>query len=778
MTTRGIATLAVIAAAGLPAAAAHANVQVGTSGWQWGNPQPQGNTLNDMDFGAGGVGYAAGAGGTLLKTTDGGSSWTGLRSGTTTDLLQVQAVAPNTVIAGGGCVARRSDDGGQTFTRIPFTPVESSCDAGLRSFSFIDPKVGFLLLQDGSVFQTTDGGQEFTPRTALPGTKAAGGSASPQAVTFTSATRGVAATTDGRILLTTDAGVSWTLVQQGTPAVWDIKFLSPTLGYAVGNGGLFLRTTDGGTTWAAQTLPVGRDLRSISCASETQCIAATIKGDVLVRIAIAGEAAPVPVPVTPATDTTATTATTSTTTVPTADPPVAPAPAPAPAAPVPGTATAALVSPATDAIYAASFASPTRIAAAGLRGTSVVSDDAGATFTAVGSRLTGSYTGLRAGAQAGTAYALGAGGALATTTSGGRSWTRTNVPTSAALRDVAFPTAAAGFALDTSGGIYRTTSAGQSWRTLDSGTTARAGALTASSRSVLLVGPRGVRRSTDEGETFSAVSGKAVRRATLGGVDRATGTVLAYGPEALLRSGDDGATWKSVSLPRIVRAKKGRTSIDQVDFVSASTGYLLDSRGGVWRTANGGKRWSQLTGVGTTDLRGLSFATATSGFLVTSGFGDTPDSGVVLRTDDAGRTWTPQLVFSQSIGSQGVVAPAGGTSYLLGGTDALMASTTGGTSGAASSLSLSTKSRTLKKHGRITVSGKLSPALGNERVTVSSLAPGSRSWRRQTVRTAANGAFTTSWTVKKGSTAFVAQWAGDQRSRGDGSAVLTVRARR
>jgi len=54
----GMAALAACALAALPAAA-QANVQVGSSGWLWGNPLPQGNTLRAMAF-AGTTGYAVG----------------------------------------------------------------------------------------------------------------------------------------------------------------------------------------------------------------------------------------------------------------------------------------------------------------------------------------------------------------------------------------------------------------------------------------------------------------------------------------------------------------------------------------------------------------------------------------------------------------------------------------------------------------------------------------------------------------------------------------------
>ena len=79
-------------------ALAPASVQVGSSGWQWGNPLPQGNTLRSISF-AGANGYAAGDFGTLLRTTDGGTTWSGLLSGTFTNLTEVQAIDADAVFA-------------------------------------------------------------------------------------------------------------------------------------------------------------------------------------------------------------------------------------------------------------------------------------------------------------------------------------------------------------------------------------------------------------------------------------------------------------------------------------------------------------------------------------------------------------------------------------------------------------------------------------------------------------------------------------------------------
>ena len=46
------------------------------SGWVWGSPQPQGQTIRALAFG-GGRGYAAGRLGTVLLTDDGGRTWSG-----------------------------------------------------------------------------------------------------------------------------------------------------------------------------------------------------------------------------------------------------------------------------------------------------------------------------------------------------------------------------------------------------------------------------------------------------------------------------------------------------------------------------------------------------------------------------------------------------------------------------------------------------------------------------------------------------------------------------
>src|SRR6476646_10490549 len=230
-------------------------VSVGHSGWFWGDPQPQGNTLNGIDF-AGSRGYAAGDFGTLLRTDADGATWEGLPTGITAPLVTVRAIDSNTVVIGGACALRRSDDGGQTFTRLPWTGSDQSCPSQIASFYFPSPAVGYLMTQDGSILRTDDGGTTFSRKTSIPGSQSAGGSRSPTDIFFTGANTGVVTTRGqgpGKIFRTTDGGNSWVEVASAAngPGVTQVNGLNGLdfaggAGNAVGDGRTLTKHDDAG----------------------------------------------------------------------------------------------------------------------------------------------------------------------------------------------------------------------------------------------------------------------------------------------------------------------------------------------------------------------------------------------------------------------------------------------------------------------------------------------------------------------------------------------------
>ena len=387
--------LALTAAAVIPGLSS-ANVNVSKSGWAWANPTPQGRTLVNIAF-SGGVGYAVGLGGTALSTSNGGQSWTGLTTGTAANLERVQVLNPTTVVVGGGegCVTRISENGGQLFKRI-FNVAESKCPEPVASFSFISAKEGFLLLQNGSVELTTDGGETFARRTGIPGTPSSseGGPAGGIDVHFFSATKGIAFVGSGgqaAAYMTPDGGVSWARIALPSGSnVTSVHFVNEKVGYAIGPNTL-LRTENGGETWAAQAIAAGNSFRTIDCSTELNCLLTVTGGNQLIETTDGGK-----------TDTVKTTS--------------------------------------SQLIYAAGYQTPSQIVAVGESGATVLSSDGGATFTSASADIGGQYGRLRQGPGQ-MLLAPGSNGNLAISTNGGLTWQRIATQTSQELVDVSFGTA-------------------------------------------------------------------------------------------------------------------------------------------------------------------------------------------------------------------------------------------------------------------------------------------------------------------------------------------------
>jgi hypothetical protein len=207
--------------------------------------------------------------------------------------------------------------------------------------------------------------------------------------------------------------------------------------------------------------------------------------------------------------------------------------------------------------------------------------------------------------------------------------------------------------------------------------------------------------------------------------------------------------------------------------VTSNTGYALSQDGRVWKTKNRGKRWKDLLGVGSDDGVSLAFSDASKGYLILERWGDSTQ-GYVLRTNDGGSSWQPQLVASGQVASIGA---AGGTDYALAGSNNLFFTNSGGSQGAPSTTTLKTKRSKVKKKSTIKVSGKVTGSQQGELVLVARRNKGESGWDFTTATIASNGTFTTNWKIRKQSS-FVAQFAGDADHAGDGSSVLTVKTKK
>lgn len=746
----GIASAAA-GATGLPYAAP---VLVQRSGWRWSDPTPQGESLNALAFGSAGEGYAVGDHGTVLFTPSAGLEWFAVPSGTEASLTQVQVVEPGGVVIGGGCVLREKT-ASTGFHRLPVNESEQSCATKIASFSFLNGSTGFVEQADGSILFTSDGGASFQPKTAVPL-----GGGTPVELRFVSPSTGFAlvdAGGRGLILRTTDGAGSWTQVGSapaGEP-LDDIAAVSPTLLYAVGggiprtgaSGSVMMVSEDGGGSWKERVLgspagSTGPQVKTVSCADATHCVF-TVR---------------------------------------------APGPENALLRTEDGGITMLQVTPSERALAAAGFASPGSVLAVGAGGATAVSHDAGATFLTRGAgetgilpqlfaKLAGEYQGPVVAGAGSSAYRAGKAGRIAVTLNGGQSWGALQLPTSAPIVDVSFPTVQIGYAINEAGTAYRTANGGQSWAILGSEGEPPSSMLATSTGTVVLFGPTGMRRSTDAGASFAPVGGsvllgrrhhRAVRRALssfplFAGSQMVGSAMIAWGDEAI-ESTDGGAHWTLIPRPLKLRG------IEALSFVTPSAGYVVSGQR-LFATRDRGRTWTEISSLGTEALGGdasISFSSLADGY-VTGAFGGSRD--VVLRTDNGGRSWVPEQLPRQIE----TVTAAQGVDYAVG-ADALFETTTGGHEGEASTVRLSlvrghriSRAKLRRARGRIALHGSISNPSPGEAVIVSYRTRGRAVWRHR--RTLVNGAGAFSLTVGgiSASTEFVAQWGGEGPAAGAGS---------
>ncbi len=217
------------------------------------------------------IAWAVGESGTILKTENGGDTWTAQSSGVTTKLLAVDAVAASTAwavgerdyaVEGSKGPILKTVDGGTTWAIQ-----DSGTVANVTDIDFWDANLGLACCGAGQVLRTTDGGATWTAVTVT-----GLGVWSLKTVRFVTATVVYALGADKAVYKSADAGATWSKLATGsTCALNDIAFVDANTGWAVGGewgmGGMvcvILKTTDGGATWTAQDSPVTQEL--FSCA--------------------------------------------------------------------------------------------------------------------------------------------------------------------------------------------------------------------------------------------------------------------------------------------------------------------------------------------------------------------------------------------------------------------------------------------------------------------------------------------------------------------------------
>jgi len=216
--------------------------------WQWQNPLPQGNEISNIHFVDNITGYVVGAGGTILKTVDAGSTWQVLNSGIQDELSDIYFASENLgfAVTGYGYTSAtkiiRTQDSGETWDLV-----FSDSLGQLLTVYFADNSVGFAGGKDGLLLKTLNGGTTWAIQNL-------GVQNDINRILFTNSHTGFIVGNGTTILKTNDGGSIWYDVSTGLPAslyLNSISFPTSSLGYIAGysSGGIVVRTIDEGETW-------------------------------------------------------------------------------------------------------------------------------------------------------------------------------------------------------------------------------------------------------------------------------------------------------------------------------------------------------------------------------------------------------------------------------------------------------------------------------------------------------------------------------------------------
>lgn len=197
--------------------------------------------LTSVHFPTPEVGYVVGFSGTILKTTDGGSTWQTQNFLPSEDWLSVYFTSIDVgYISSGIGKIYKTTDGGNNWTNI-YTGQPNKFLTGIK---FIDDNHGFIIGAGGTFIKTINGGATWT-------VKPTGVTNDLQNLDFLNEMTGYIVGEDGTLLKTTDGGDNWIILNSGVTGLdlYDVDFINENIGYIAGDGLYVLKTTDGGLNW-------------------------------------------------------------------------------------------------------------------------------------------------------------------------------------------------------------------------------------------------------------------------------------------------------------------------------------------------------------------------------------------------------------------------------------------------------------------------------------------------------------------------------------------------
>lgn len=214
--------------------------------------------LEDLFFINSDSGFVVGTGGTLLRTVDGGGSWslvTGLPLSSSFYGIHFASRTAGTIVGGSGAILR-TVDGGTTWG------AQSTSGQTLQAVHFVHPDTG-LAVGFGTIRRTVNGGTAWTPVTPPAGT----GNQFFNSVAFGNSFVALIVGSSGTILRSSDRGVTWSKITvpglSTTTSLEQVTFASTETAFITGAGGVILRSDDSGLSWRPLASPTSSSLNAV-----------------------------------------------------------------------------------------------------------------------------------------------------------------------------------------------------------------------------------------------------------------------------------------------------------------------------------------------------------------------------------------------------------------------------------------------------------------------------------------------------------------------------------
>lgn len=557
-----------------------------TAQWSWLHPNPQGNTINRISFINATTGWAAGEKGALIKTVNGGSTWTVQYAGTIKDIRALAFTDLNHGWAGAGSELYYTASSGQTWDIVFRFPGRT-----ITAIVMQDNDTGLVAATDfisGTIlYRTTNSGFNWTPLPLVISTDINDISYLPNGSV-------VAAGTIGTLLHSNNGGNSWTTVSAGTSDDFlDISAKSTGTVYATTANGIY-KSSNGGTGYLAIGNPgagSGLHLTAIDFATANDGVAACDQGNLYITDD-GGQSWNYY-----------------------------------------GTSSSWLNFHAVEAI------SSTTIYTGGTGGTILNTVDGGINWNELSTRLTEFQLNAAEAVNTSLYFTVGQSGTLLKTTNGGASWTPLNSGAGGEdLNDVHFINNNVGICVGSNGTIVKTTDGGNNWNFIFTGIAENLYALTRAANGTYYAGGADGKLvfSTNDGDTWTdlttAFSGGGYDFTEIQSFGNDT-LVIATNQPYILSSYDNGATWNLLN-----NGSSFQTTA--MWFNNGMNGWVGDNNGDVYATTDGGNNWTlTFESLNGSSVGAITFTDPLNGW-VASG-------NEIFRTGDGGSVWGSEICPSQ-----------------------------------------------------------------------------------------------------------------------------------